>query len=213
MFKKYKIVLVVTSLLVLAPIIVGACIWNRLPEQMAIHWGANGEADGYASRAMAVLGLPLVCFALHVVCAFITAHDPKNRGQNRKVTGLVLWLIPAISWFGGAVIYGSALGYVVPVGNLALALLGILFIAIGNYMPKAKQNHTIGIRLPWTLSDEGNWNATHRFAGRVWVIGGALMLLCMFLPAAVFVWALPGLVLLLTLLPFWYSYRYYRRHK
>ncbi|MCQ2355795.1 MAG: SdpI family protein, partial [Methanocorpusculum sp.] len=83
--------------------------------------------------------------------------------------------------------------------------------AIGNYLPKSKQSYTVGIRLPWTLNSEENWNRTHHLAGYLWILGGVLLLLCAFLPA---VWSLPVLVILLILvvgIPFAYSYSLYRK--
>ena len=56
-------------------------------------------------------------------------------------------------------------------------LLGVLFIFAGNYLPKSRQNYTVGIRIPWTLDNEENWNKTHRLAGYLWVAGGIVMLL------------------------------------
>ena len=54
----------------------------------------------------------------------------------------------------------------------------LLFIVIGNYLPKIKQNNTIGIRIVLTLQDEENWNATHSFSGRIWRTSGILCMLC-----------------------------------
>ncbi len=213
MLKQHKGKLVVSSLLILLPMLVGVCIWNKLPNPMPIHWNAAGDVDGYAPRAVAVVALPLICLALQWLCVFVTACDPKNQGQNAKVTGLVVWLVPLICAVVSAMIYTTALGYAVSATNLAMGMLGIIFVLLGNYMPKCKQNHTIGIKISWTLNDEENWNATHRLAGRVWVIGGVLMLLCTLLPSSVFPWIFLALTLLMVLIPFVYSYTYYCRHK
>ena len=51
-------------------------------------------------------------------------------------------------------------------------------MVIGNYLPKVKQNNTIGIRVVWSLMDEENWNATHRFSGKLWMASGILCMLC-----------------------------------
>lgn len=52
-----------------------------------------------------------------------------------------------------------------------------MFIGIGNYMPKLKQNYTIGIKVPWTLNSEENWNMTHRMAGKVYVVAGVISII------------------------------------
>lgn len=213
MMKQHKGKLIVSSLLILLPMLVGVCFWNELPDPMPIHWNAAGEVDGYTSRAMAVFALPLFCLALQWLCVLVTARDPKNQGQSPKVMGLVLWLVPLICAIASALTYTTALGYAVSVTNLAMGMFGFIFILLGNYMPKCKQNHTVGIKIPWTLNDEENWNATHRLTGRVWVIGGVLMLLCTLLPTAVLAWAFLALTLCMVLIPLVYSYAYYRRHK
>jgi uncharacterized membrane protein len=93
----------------------------------------------------------------------------------------------------------------VDIAFFAELLIGLLFIIIGNYLPKARQNYTIGIRIPWTLANEENWNRTHRLAGYLWMICGVLMiLLCLtrLLPAP---WTV-GLLLIMVLVPCGYSY-------
>ena len=64
MLKKKKRTLVLTSLLTLSPILIGLLLWNKLPEQMTTHWGADGVADGWSGRPFAVFGLPLIMLAV-----------------------------------------------------------------------------------------------------------------------------------------------------
>jgi len=88
-------------------------------------------------------------------------------------------------------------------------LVGIMFIIVGNYLPKCRQSYTMGIKLPWTLNDEGNWNATHRVGGWVWTFCGVAMLVTAFL--GIF-WILIGVMLIAVVVPTIYSYLYYRKH-
>ena len=213
MFKQNKWKLVVSSLAILLPILAGVCFWNKLPDQVPMHWNAQGEVDGYGSRAMLVFGMPAVMLAVHWVAVFITALDPKNRDQSQKVMGLTLWIVPIVSLFLSAIMYPMAMGHALPITKLTMSWIGLLFVVLGNYMPKCKQNSTIGIRVPWTLDNEENWNATHRFAGRMWVGGGLLILACMLLPSSVFMGAVIALSLVLTVSTIVYSYVYYCRHK
>ena len=89
-------------------------------------------------------------------------------------------------------------------------LFGVLFIILGNYLPKTKHSYSMGIKLPWTLNSEENWNRTHRLSGFLWVIGGALFLMLTF-----FGWwnlyVLLGIILAMTLIPTVYSYLLYRK--
>ena len=181
MIKKNLKVLIITSIIILLPMVAGLVLWNRLPEQVPFHWNAAGEVDGWASKAVAVFVPSAAMLALQWLCMLVTSADPKKQNHPEKVMHLVLWLIPIITVFISALMYVSALGVSVRVETLMPILLGLVFVAIGNYMPKCKQNYTIGIKIPWTLASEENWNRTHRFAGWVWVGGGVVMLLSGFL--------------------------------
>lgn len=210
--KEHKGKLILTSLLVLLPLAAGLLLWNQLPEQLPMHWNAAGEIDGWGSRLMVVCAEPLFLLVIHWVCVVACFIDPKNKGQNRKALGLVLWICPAVSLLAGFMTLSAALGIGLQIEKLVLIFLGILFIVTGNYLPKCKQNYTIGIRVMWALDDEENWTATHRFASRLWVGCGVVILLLAFLPwAAVSLWIVLGLTLLATLASVLYSYIFYRK--
>ena len=91
--------------------------------------------------------------------------------------GLALWLVPTVSLAGAATIYPYNLGYSVNIALVGQLVVGLLFIIIGNYLPKARQNYTLGIKIAWTLANEENWNRTHRLAGYLWMIGGLLLII------------------------------------
>jgi uncharacterized membrane protein len=86
-----------------------------------------------------------------------------------------------------------------------MILMGILFIVIGNYMPKTRQNYTIGIKVPWALDNEENWNRTHRLAGYLWVAGG-IALVILALAGLTNPVLMIGVVLFFTLVPTFYSW-------
>ena len=92
-------------------------------------------------------------------------------------------------------------------------LIGVVFLIIGIYLPKCKRNYTFGIRVKWTLANEENWNATHRFGGKVWVIGGLIIMLSAFLPDGYTIWVAMAMTAVMALLPVIYSYLYFRKHK
>lgn len=212
MIKHNRWTLLASSILILLPIVFGLVFWNRLPEQMPTHWGIDGTVNGWSSRPFAVFGLPALLLLLHWVCVFFTAKDPKNKGQNGKVFTLVLWTTPIISLFTGGMMYAAALGKEVQPSGFTALLLGCIFLAVGNYLPKCRQNHTIGIKVKWTLENEENWNATHRFGGKIWVMGGLLLLACAFLPDPAIILATLSIIPMLVVLPFAYSYRYHKKH-
>ncbi len=212
MIKENKFKALVSSIVILLPILFGVISWEKLPEKIATHWGPDGSPDQYSSKLFAVLCLPLIVFAIHWLCLFFSRLDPKNNGQNKKVIGLVFWICPVISILCSVFTYFYAFNIELNIGVICVAFMGLLFIIIGNYMPKCKQNYTIGIKIAWTLNDEANWNATHRFAGKLWVIGGIIILPAAFLPIAVLPWVLV-IILPLVAVPIVYSGIYYKKHK
>lgn len=208
--KEHKGKLILSSLLVLLPLAVGLLLWNRLPAQVPMHWNAAGEVDGWGSRLLAVCGIPLFLLVIHWVCLLFIFLDPKNKGQSRKALGLVFWICPAVSLISGTATLSEALGAPLRINTLMLLFIGILLIAVGNYLPKCKQNYTIGIKVMWALEDEENWAATHRFASRLWVGCGVVTLLLAFWPE-IGMWVTLGLVLLTTLGSVLYSYLFYKK--
>ncbi len=214
MIKENKWKILVTTVVTLLPMVAGLILWRRLPEQMPIHWNAAGELDGWTGRAFAVFAIPAIMAALHLFCVVMTSLDPKVNGQAKKVLGMVFWICPVASVLVGALTYSAALGAEVSVELVVPCFVGLLFIIFGNYLPKCRRNYTIGIKVMWALEDEANWNATHRFAGKVWVAGGALViLLSLVIPPEASIWALLSVTLLMALTPITYSYIYYRRHR
>ena len=213
MLKNNKWKIVISSILVLLPILFGLIMWEKLPDMMNTHWGADGKADGFASKAFAVFGLPCILLLFHFVALLATMLDKQQKAQSAKVLSVVLWIFPMISLIANSVVYRAAFGVEINMGILMPLVMGAMFLIIGNYLPKVKQNSTLGIKLSWTLNNEENWNKTHRFAGRVWVIGGVGMLLCTLLPLKLMVWVTLALIAIMVTLPVACSYRIYKQHK
>lgn len=211
MIKKNKWKLLRSSLVILLPILFGLIFWNKLPEQMVTHWGADGKANGWSNRNFAVFALPFFILAVHWFCILCTLKDPKNSDQSNKIFCILLWICPITSLVTSGMIYAAALGKALEATGVVYLLVGFLFTIIGNYLPKCKQNCTIGIRVKWTIENEENWNATHRFSGKVWTIGGVLMMVCAFLPEQISIYVFVALVIALSVISTGYSYCYYKR--
>ena len=208
MIKKHWKTLLITSIITLLPIVAGLLLWNKLPEKMPTHWNAEGVVDGWSSKPFAIFGLPGIMLAAQWLCALGTGADPKKANHPEKVLHLVLWIIPVLNNVLLAITYAVALGKQVRIDVILPVLIGLIFTIIGNYMPKCKQNYTIGIKIPWTLNSEENWNKTHRFAGILWVICGILIML-----TGIFggFWIFFGIALLMVLAPMLYSYILHRK--
>jgi uncharacterized membrane protein len=174
MIKKNLGKLILGSVLILLPVLIGLLLWNQLPEQMVTHWGVDSVPDGWSGKGMVVFGIPAIMLVLHWACMLVTAADPKSKEQSKKPMNMIFWIVPVISLVCCGMIYAQAMEVKLDIDTIALVLMGVTFLYIGNYMPKCKQNFTLGIKLPWTLNSEANWNATHRLAGKVWMAAGVL---------------------------------------
>ncbi|MBQ8758415.1 MAG: SdpI family protein [Clostridia bacterium] len=203
--------IIVTSLVILLPMLAGIFMWNMLPESIPVHWNFEGEIDDYASKAFAVFGLPLIMLGAHLICSLATLADPKTQNFNSKMLGIVLWICPVLSILCMTASYSASFGFDVRVEFIIPLFMGVLFLIIGNYLPKCKQNYTIGIKVPWTLNSEDNWNKTHRLAGIIWTAGSAIIIVgSFFKKAVIFTTFVP--IVIMVFVPIIYSYLYYRKH-
>ena len=208
MIKKNLKVLIITSIITLLPVLAGVILWNQLPDPMPSHWNAAGEVDGWSSKPFAVFGLPFILIAAQWLCLLATGADPKKKNHPDKIIHLVLWIIPVLSVVMHTFTYLIALGYGVRMEVMMPIFIGLIFTIIGNYMPKCKQNYTIGIKIPWTLDNEENWNKTHRFAGWLWTFCGIAIMLTGFLGSF---WIFLPIALVMVIVPVIYSYILHRR--
>lgn len=206
---KSKTMTIITAIVILIPLAAGLLWWDRLPDDVAVHFSAGGIPDKWVHKGWAVFGLPLFILAAHVFCVFMSMNDPKKQNIGEKIYNIVLWICPACSMLGGLIIYTYSLGLPFPVYSAAQMAIGIVIIIIGNFLPKSHLNYTVGIKLPWTMSDSENWNNTHRFAGKVWIIGGLLLATTAFFNLAAVSLAL---MVLIVLLPLVYSFVYHKTH-
>ncbi|MBP5291110.1 MAG: SdpI family protein, partial [Lachnospiraceae bacterium] len=153
----------------------------------------------------AVFGLPVILLAVLWVCALVTSHDPKRQNISPKMFSLAIWIAPIISLLVAAIMYPLNLGYELDITFFSELFMGLLFIIVGNYLPKARQNYTIGIKIPWTLANEENWNRTHRLAGYMWMICGALIIVICLTGFVQAKWMI-GIFLIMILVPCIYSF-------
>lgn len=187
--KAYKEQLLLTSLVIVMPSLLNGLLLRQL--------------DGYN----------FFLLATHWLVLFFVLRDPANAEQHPRVLVLVFWAVPVVS------LVSSSLRHMMQVGLESYTLImtvltlsfGLFFLICGNLFPKIRQNSTIGIRVKWALENEENWNATHRFGGKVWVSGGLLCMACALVAeSAIAMVVFFVCVLALAILPMGYSYRYYR---
>ena len=209
--KKTKLHMILSSIVVLLPVIFVLLFGDRLSAVVPIHFGITGQADNFASMKFAFITIVSILAVLHWLCVFITLKDRGNKEQNPKILSLVMWIVPTIALFMSMMMLMTAMGKYDSIFSGICLFLGICLILMGNYLPKCKQNYTIGVKIKWTLESEENWYATHRFTGKLWVIIGILMIAGMLLPEKLFPAVLIALIVLLSVPPAVYSYLYHKK--
>lgn len=195
-------------------LIVGMLVLPILPENIPIHFGPTGEADSFGSRWSIFLA-PGINFILIFLTDELRKIDPKSENYKKFASYYYNTIfIVSLLMFGIQLItilyvfdYGINIARVMPV------ILGLMFIFLGNIMPKFKHNYFVGIKTSWTLASEKVWYLTHRFAGKVWLVGGFLMVFTGFLPVQAIVWACIIIAIFLVILPVGASYYFFNKHE
>jgi uncharacterized membrane protein len=168
--------------LLLFAIMAGFAVWGHfnLPDApVAVHFGPDGQANGYQSRDVAMVLMPAITLATLVGCLWILPRLlPKSASIERSQTvyGVIMVAVTALLAVCFAGIVMTAAGKAPDMLKIVLVGTGLLFILIGNYMPKMRRNWLMGIRTPWTLADERVWDKTHRFSGPLFMLSGVITL-------------------------------------
>ncbi len=206
-----KIRMLISSIIIVIPAVICAIFSKSINGQIAIHWGINGEPDGFTDPVIFLILFPLILLALQWICVFITVKMNERIEQNNKITAIMYWLFPATSVYVSICVLSYSFGYELNVISLSSALFGVLFLFMGNYMPKCRQNSTMGIKIRWTLTNEENWNVTHRFSGKVWCVGGIVLLAASLLPFKATVTVFFITLIPMIVLPYLRSFQNYKK--
>ncbi|HZH41133.1 MAG TPA: SdpI family protein [Gemmatimonadales bacterium] len=152
--------------------------WDRLPPHMATHWDASGHVNGYSPRAFGALFAPGLIVLLTLLFQVLPLLDPRRQNYEKFIH--TYWVIAnSVGLFVGVahvLVIANALGYPVAMSRIVPLGLGILFIALGNVLPRVEPNWFVGIRTPWTLSSDTVWRRTHRTGGWTFFLGGCALL-------------------------------------
>jgi uncharacterized membrane protein len=208
-----KTTTIITLVLIGLALLAGAILWDQLPDQMASHWDANDQVNGYISKFWGVFLMPLITLGMLVLFLVLPNIDPlkANIAQFRESFNLFIVLIVAFMLYVHGLTLAWSLGYQnFRMSSAMLPFLGVLFIAIGFMLRKAKRNFFIGIRTPWTLSSDSVWNKTHQLGSILFMASGALAIVGGFFGGMIAFWLmfipLVGSSLFLVV----YSYVLYR---
>jgi uncharacterized membrane protein len=172
-----KTTTIITLVLIGLAALAGALLWDQLPEQMASHWDANDQVNGYISKFWGVFLMPLITLGMLVLFLVLPGIDPlkANIAQFRESFNLFILVIVAFMLYVHGLTLAWSLGYQdFKMSAAMLPFMGVLFIAVGWMLKKAKRNFFIGIRTPWTLSSDMVWDKTHRLGSSLFMASGAL---------------------------------------
>ena len=205
---------IIVLLLILGATVAGLLFWNQLPEQMASHWNINDQVDGYMPKFWGVFMMPLITLGMFLLFLVVPSIDPlkANIAQFREAFNLFIVLIVAFMLYIHGLTLAWSLGYTdFKMSTSMLPALGLLFIVIGFMLRKAKRNFFIGIRTPWTLSNDHVWDKTHQLGAVLFMASGALAFIGSFFGGVTAFWVFFVPLIGSTISLVIYSYVLYRR--
>jgi uncharacterized membrane protein len=188
-------------------------VYSRLPNRIPSHWNLQGEVDGWMEKPWGPLLQPFIATVMLGALWVLPRLDPRRENVERFAEDRQLLINLIIVFFAVVQVatLGYALGWPVQVDRVILASVGLLFVGLGNYLPRIRSNWFIGIRTPWTMDNERVWRATHRVGGRTFVAAGLVMALAALLPEPARAWATGAAIAVAVVVPLVYSYVAYRR--
>lgn len=192
--------------------------WPQVPDPMPIHWGPNGEPNGFASKILGLTFMPALTVLLPLFIYGLTRIDPRRDkvDRSRHALGVVMGSLSAFLF----AVHGLMLRAVTQPEqrldtHMLFILIGVLFILIGNAMPKFGSNFFVGVRTPWALSNEKIWIKTQRLGGKAFILGGigACLLGVMSWPMSLVLPVFLVMVGIIAIVPVVYSWVLWRRSR
>jgi len=172
-------------LIIAAMFVAAAVLYPSMPARFPTHWGVSGAADAWSDKSfLTVFFSPLLALGLYALLVAVPFLDPKRRSLKLsfRAYNILLDAIIGMQAVVFAATTAAAFNNAFDVSKVVLISVGLLFAVIGNYMTTVKQNWTFGVRVSWTLADEVVWRKTNRLGGYLFVLAGAITVVCAFLP-------------------------------
>jgi uncharacterized membrane protein len=202
-------------LIILIAFVLGFYFYSVFPDQVPIHWNFAGQVDNWGSKFTGAFLMPLIGLGMYFLFLFIPSIDPKKEKYQQFARVYLIFRLAILLILFGVYLIASAnaLGYNVRVEIWIPVIIGFFFMILGNYMGKIKPNWFMGIRTPWTLSNDEVWNKTHRLGGKLFILFGLLLIITPLLPYSSFLWTLLIPVIIISVIPIVYSYVIYKKIK
>lgn len=190
--------------------------WFQLPAdaQVPIHWGADGQPDDWADKTVGLFLMPAIAAGVALLLALIPRFEPRRANLERSAKSYGAIWIGVMLLLGGLhlLAISVALGAEMDLTRIVFVSVGLLFVVIGNYLPKVRPNYMMGIRTPWTLASDLSWTKTHRVGGRLFVIEGIALagIGLLGVTGTPLVGAMIGAIVVLLVVTFTYSYQVWK---
>lgn len=200
-------------LMISLTILIWVLAYSKLPAVLPTHWGFNGEVNGYSSKMSAMLTQIGLMILLYFTLAFLPKIDPRKKNYKyfsssyQTIYNSILFIFFILNIL--VILYG--LGYDIPMSSVGTVFIGSIFIVLGNVMQRVRSNFFLGLRTPWTLSNEEVWRKTHRFGGKLFFGCGIILILTTFLPGALKQFIIIGVLVIIVITPYLYSYWQYKK--
>ena len=175
----------ITGIVCLMPVVLGFCLWEKLPEEIPMQYGWNGQVNWTLPKLPAILVCPAVCFLLNVILR--VSFYLKAENVSRKAAAIFCWVIPVISVALNSVMLLKPAGVDLNVEKFVTLFCSLLFIIVGNYLPKTEPNNYVGIRAPWINKNPEVWRKTNRLGGILLVAAGFINLAASFSDAGKYI--------------------------
>lgn len=209
-----KVMQVLKYVFVLLMLVAGILVYERLPEIIPTHWNFAGEADGFGPKATFVWLFPGIAIAMLILFWVLPKIDPKKDKYKKFAEVWEIMQAVIVGYFAYMYFVSMYAAMVAEVNVSAFVLVGVgvLFLIMGNYMGKVRQNYFVGIKTPWTIENEDVWNKTHRLGGWCFVIA-ALIFILQGLTGFISIWLFGLAIVIAALVPIIYSYVIFPRKK
>ncbi len=198
--------------LVIAAIVISASAYPSLPGRVPTHWDIAGNPNAYSSRIVASVLTPAIMAFVWLLMALLPEISPRGfrLEESAGVFYIAMLAVMGFALAMHAMLIRAGLTDGRASTTLLFAALGALLGVIGVLLGKVKRNFWFGVRTPWTLASDEVWLRTNKLAGRLFLIGGILIVIASFVPPAGAI-ATVAIVAVVALASVVYSYVVYRR--
>lgn len=210
--KKEKIINLIILFLLIAVVGSSFYFYSVLPDKVITHWNFAGEADGWSSKNFYVIFFPALIIFMWLLFKFLPKIDPRAKGYHDFKSAYLAMQLIFMVFFSLVYLISTLvnLNYDISISWMIMTLIGLMFMALGLCMPQLKPNWFVGIKTPWTLSNDYVWQKTHQFGGIMFFIAGLIFIIMPYWPES---WYFYMFILSMFLILSTIVYSYYIFHK